>query len=173
LRYTSLVSRLRRPFLADRLFFVTCNLLRARTNLMGREFAVLARVFESVRQRRNFLLGGYVFMPDHWHALHSPAPGDTLPRLMGALKIAANRAINVERNTTGKFWQLRYFDRAMRTVKEHHDALRYMHFNPVARGLVQRHEEWPWSSIHSFGGPGPVRLAVDVLNLPADERTRL
>lgn len=138
-----------------------------------REFGILARVFDVVRLRRRFRLGGYVFMPDHWHALLSPASEDTLPRLMGALKIAASRAINRERHTTGEFWQLRYYDRAIRTVKECNDTLRYMHFNPVTRGLVKKPEDWPWSSIHSFGGPGPVRLHIDALNLPADENTRL
>ena len=39
-------------------------------------------------------MGGYVFMPDHWHALIYPAPDDTLPRLMGALKIASSQRVN-------------------------------------------------------------------------------
>jgi len=92
---------------------------------------------------------------------------------MGALKIAASRALNKVRHTQGEFWQLRYYDHAVRTVKEFNNSLRYMHFNPVTRGLVDNPEDWPWSSIHSFGGPGLVRLAVDLLNLPCNERARL
>jgi putative transposase len=167
------VSRLRRLFVSGKIFLVTCNVLRTRTPFTEQEFEILADILDRVRQRRGFLLSGYVFMPDHWHGLIYPAPGDTLPRLMGALKIAASRAINQSRRTSGELWQLRYFDRAMRTVKEYRDAMQYMHFNPVTKGLVKKPEDWPWPSFHSYGGPGPIRLRVDSLNLPADENFRL
>ncbi len=168
-----LVSRLRRLFLSGKIFFVTCNVLRTRTALTEHEFALLAEVFDGVRQRRGFLLSGYVFLPDHWHAVIFPAPSDTLPRIMGSLKIASNHAVNRSRHTRGNFWQLRYFDRAIRTVREYQDILQYIHLNPVKKGLVKKPEDWPWSSIHSYGGPGAVRLQIDILDMPADEDFRL
>ncbi len=167
------MSRLRRLFVTGKIFFVTCNVLRTRTDLREAEFDILARVFDAVRERRHFLLGGYVFMPDHWHALIVLSPGDTLPRLMGSLKVAAMQAINRFTRRRGDFWQARYYDHAIRTVKEFRDALRYMHLNPVQKGLVKRPEEWLWSSFQSFGGPGPARLRVDDLNLSADQTTHL
>jgi len=167
------MSRLRRLFVSGKIFFVTCNVLRTRTALSEREFEILAGVFDAIRKRRGFLLGGYVFMPDHWHALLVPREGETLPRLMGALKVASMQALNRSRGKPGHFWQARYYDHAIRTVKEFHDALRYMHFNPVQKTLVERPEEWLWSSFHSYGGPGPVRLRVDDLDLPADEAMHL
>ncbi len=91
------VSRLRRLFLAGKIFFVTCNVLRTHAAFGEQEFALLAGVFGRVRRRRGFLLTGYVFMPDHWHGLIFPAPSDTLPRIMGSLKIASNRAVNRQR----------------------------------------------------------------------------
>jgi putative transposase len=167
------MSRLRRLFITGKIFFVTCNVLLTRTALTEPEFAILAKVFDAVRDRRRFLLGGYVFMPDHWHALLFPGPQDTLPRLMGSLKVASTRLINKHRQGRGDFWQPRYHDHAIRTVKEFLDALRYMHMNPVRRGLVEKPEDWPWSSIHAFGGPRPLRLRVDDFNLPAEATTRL
>ena len=167
------VSRLRRLFTSGKIFFVTCNVHPTRPAFQKEEFEILARAFDRVRQRRGFLVGGYVFMPDHWHALIYPAPDDTLPRLMGALKIASSQRVNRARATQGEFWQLRYFDHAIRTVKEYRDAMQYMHFNPVKKGLARKPEEWPWSSFHSYGGPGPVHLNVDALDLPAEETARL
>jgi len=137
------------------------------------DFQALADAIAGVRKRRNFLLTAYAFMPDHWHALIFPANNDTLPRCMNALKVASAQALNRLHGTAGPVWQLRYYDHAVRTVKEYRDAIRYMHFNPVTKGLVRKPEEWPWSSIHSYGGLGPVRLAVDRLDLPAEETTRL
>ena len=167
------MSRLRRLFVAGKIFFVTCNVLRTRTRLSEREFDILAAVFDAIRKRRGFLLAGYVFLPDHWHALLAPREGETLPGLMGALKVASMQAVNRSRGKRGHFWQARYYDHAIRTVKEFHDALRYMHLNPVQQRLVERPEDWRWSSCHSYGGPGPVRLLVDDLNLPADGATHL
>ena len=167
------MSRLRRLHVCGKIFFVTCNVLRCRGDFSEAEFAILANVLEAVKGRREFLLGGFVFMPDHWHALLVPGGRDTLPRLMGALKVAASQAIVRHRAGEGKLWQARYYDHAIRTVREFHDTLNYMHLNPVRKGLVERPDDWCWSSFHSFGGPGPVRLRVDDLNLPAEAATPL
>ena len=164
---------LRRPFVAGRVFFITHNLLRTRAHFAEADFETLADALTRVRLRRRCLLTGYVFMPDHWHALVYPAPADTLPGLMNSLKVAAAQSLNRLRHTSGELWQSRYFDRAVRSVKEYREKLAYMHLNPVRKGLVARPEDWLWSSIHSYGGPGPIRLEVDRLDLPPDENTPL
>ena len=150
--YNRCVSRLRRLFVAGKIFFITNNLLRTRAHFTETDFEALAAAFLRVRRRRRFLLTGYVFMPDHWHALLFPAEADTLPRLMDSLKVASTRSLNRARGN-GPLWQPRYYDHAIRDVKEHHDTLSYIHFNPVRKGLVQKPKGWPWSSIHSYGGP--------------------
>ncbi len=137
------------------------------------EFALLASAIDRARERRGFLIPGYVFMPDHWHALILPGESDSLPDVMNAVKVASSHQINRRRRSHGPFWQLRYYDRALRTVKEFRDSLQYMHMNPVRKGLVTKPEDWPWSSIHCYGGPGPIRLRVDHLDLPANEKARL
>jgi putative transposase len=167
------MSRLRRWFVREKVFFITCNLLRTRTPLTDTDFEVLASAITAVRKRREFLITAYVFMPDHWHALIIPAAADILPRLMDAVKVAATRRINARRRTHGRLWQFRYYDHVIRTVSEYRDRIQYMHLNPVRKGLVRKPEDWTWSSIHSYGGPGPVHLPVDLLGLPADEKTPL
>jgi len=167
------MSRLRRLLVSGKVFFITCNLLRARLQFTDPDFACLAAAFKAVRQRRGFLLTGYVFMPDHWHALIVPHEGDTLPRLMDSLKVASMRRVNTQRGRREPLWQPRYFDEIIRTVKHYHAALQYMHFNPVEKGLVSKPEDWPWSSFRGYGGSGEIALGIDLLELPAEERTRL
>jgi len=167
------MSRLRRWFVREKVLFITCNLLRTRTRLTDRDFEALASAIAAVRKRREFLFTAYVFMPDHWHALMIPGAGDTLPRLMDAIKVAATRRINAHRRTQGAVWQFRYYDHVIRTVREYRDRVQYMHLNPVRKGLVRNPEDWAWSSIHSYGGPGPIRLPVDLPGLPADEKAPL
>ena len=43
-------------------------------------------------------------------------------------------------------WQRRFYDFNVWTARKRIEKLRYMHRNPVARGLVQEPEQWPWSS---------------------------
>jgi hypothetical protein len=44
--------------------------------------------------------------------------------------------INVRRRERGELWQDRFFDRALRTVKEYNERVKYIHLNPVRRGLA-------------------------------------
>ena len=38
---------------------------------------------------------------------------------------------------------------------------RYIHYNPVVRGLVARPEDWPWSSARDWCGMGPRPIRID------------
>jgi REP element-mobilizing transposase RayT len=104
------MSRLRRLLVSEKIFFIASNLLPTRLPLEEADSECLAKAMEGVRSRRGFLLAGYVFLPDHWHALLVPARGDQLPALMDALKAAAMRRVNSRRGTRGSLWQPRYFD---------------------------------------------------------------
>jgi len=66
------MSRLRRPFLYDRYFFVTVCLLKTRRRLQHPDFERLANALARVRRKHGFLLTAWVFLPDHWHAIMYP-----------------------------------------------------------------------------------------------------
>jgi len=44
-------------------------------------------------------------------------------------------------------WQRRFYDFNVWTERKRIERLRYMHRNPVKRGLVSQPEQWLWSSI--------------------------
>jgi len=173
------MSRLRRLVVSDRWFFVTCRLLPRRRILSESEFGVLARVIHERREEHGFLLGAWVFLPDHWHAIICPAHPLTISGVMESIKVGATKRINRSRREAGLLWQPRFFDRAVRTVKEYHEKVQYIHLNPVKAGLASRPEDWPWSSVHDYMGSTahapttPSGLAVDRVLLPADEHTRI
>ncbi len=67
---------------------------------------------------------------------------------------------------------------ALRTVKEYHEKVEYIHLNPVQAGLVTHAEDWLWSSVITPGSlEGPAgtagALSVDRVLLPAEERTQI
>ena len=48
------------------------------------------------------------------------------------------------------FWQKRYYDRNVRDAREFAVKLRYLHRNPVKRGLVKEPGDWKWSSFRHY-----------------------
>jgi|SRR3954466_4971038 putative transposase len=58
------------------------------------------------------------------------------------------------------FWQPRYYDFNVFTQKKWTEKLRYIHRNPVKRGLVAEPEQWRWSSYRHWlsGEKGAVEI---------------
>jgi putative transposase len=60
----------------------------------------------------------------------------------------------------GHVWQKRFYDFNVWTERKRIEKLRYMHRNPVKRGLVASPELWRWSSFRAYvsGERGPVKV---------------
>ncbi len=101
------------------------------------------QTLETLRKRHDFSVFGYVIMPNHVHLLLSEPKHHLLADTMRALKTETSKKLKQDRP---QFWQRRYYDRNILTQKEFVEKLRYIHRNPVAEGLVERPEDWPWSS---------------------------
>jgi hypothetical protein len=76
-------------------------------------------------------------------------------------------------------WQGRFFDRALRTVKEYNEKVEYLRLNPVKAGLVGRVEDWRWSSVNEYSGMTAAQqmrrcgLTIDRVSLPLDSQARI
>jgi putative transposase len=173
------MSRLRRPSLYDRYIFVTVNLLKLRTRLQETDYQRLARCLAKMREKHGFLLTAWVFLPDHWHAIIYPPHPLTLSTVLKAVKVSSMISINLARGQSGELWQGRFFDRALRTVREYHETVEYIHLNPMRRGMVKKAEDWKWSSAHKYAGTSAEEqeqrcgLKIDRVRLPADENTAI
>jgi putative transposase len=57
-------------------------------------------------------------------------------------------------------WSARFYDFNVYTERKRVEKLRYIHRNPVERGLVMEPDQWLWSSFRSYmyGEVGPVRV---------------
>ena len=68
---------------------------------------------------------------------------------------SSTSAVNQYRGAEGELWQPRFFDPALRTVKEYNEKVEYIHLNPVRAGLVSRAEDWSrpaGSSYNEYAG---------------------
>ncbi len=134
-------SRLKRYHHEGENHFVTVSCYHRQPYLntpQSREVAL--KSLEATPQRYEFEVLGYVVMPEHVHLLISERPNHENHSLAMALQAWK---ISVARRMPQKpFWQRRYYDFNVFSHNKRVEKLRYMHRNPVARGLVEKPEEW-------------------------------
>jgi type I restriction enzyme R subunit/putative DNA methylase len=90
-------------------------------------------------------LGAFVVMANHVHALLLPRvdPSVIMKSLKGFTARRANRLLGY---TGQPFWQAESYDHWVRDEVEYGRIVQYIENNPVKAGLVERAEEFPWSS---------------------------
>jgi putative transposase len=97
------------------------------------------------RQLRLYNLLAWVVMINHFHILIYPEAA--LSRITKAIKNYSARWANQLLMRTGQpFWQDESYDHWVRGPEELERIARYIERNPVAAGLVERPEDWRWSS---------------------------
>src|SRR5579863_3425450 len=142
-RYHSLVmpAGLHRTFGAHHLHFITCSCWRRLPFFCtARARDRFLSILEQTRQRYRFVVVGYVVMPEHVHLLVTEPEVGTPSTVMQVVKQRTARALLPKQKRVEK--------------------LRYMHRNPVKRGLVSSPEQWRWSSYRFYFSDeaGPVRV---------------
>ena len=108
------------------------------------------KFFDSERYR----LLCWCIMPNHVHVLMEQIYPNRLGDIVKSWKMASTRAINSLTGGHGRFWTLDYFDRFMRDERHLAQTLGYIEHNPVKAGLVEKPEDWLFSSAR-------LRLAPD------------
>lgn len=110
------------------------------------------------QQAYGFCVAGYVVMPEHVHLLLTEPDTAPLATALQALKQSVSRTLALRADEP--FWQARYYDFNVWTDNKRAEKLRYMHRNPVVRGLVENPEDWAWSSFrhYSTGIEGVVEI---------------
>jgi putative transposase len=165
---------LHRFYGAGELHFITCSCYRRMPLFrFARSRDRFLWVLEQTRRRYRFVVVGYVVMPEHIHLLLSEPEVGTPSTVMQVVKQRTARALLPAGKRSdprqrelfevfehASFWQTRFYDFNVRTEKKRIEKLRYMHENPVKRGLVSKAEDWRWSSyrFYFFDEVGLVRV---------------
>ena len=97
-------------------------------------------------------------MPEHVHLLISEPQRSDLSIVIQMLKQITSRKLRDPK--LPRLWQARYYDFPVWSDKKRMEKLRYIHRNPVKRGLVARPEDWSWSSFlhYATGAEGRVKI---------------
>jgi len=113
-------------------------------------------LFDGVR----YQLLAWVVMPNHAHVLFEVVDGWTVGRIVASWKSFTGRRLATLMLAASppaiahRVWHREYWDRFIRDERHFHSVRDYIHNNPIKAGLVQRPEEWEWSSAWLEPGRG-------------------
>jgi putative transposase len=123
----------------------------------------LKSAWEEARRRSYFDVVALCLLPDHLHCLWKLPDGDTDFSLRWSRIKAAfthrylsdggaefGQSSSRNRKRERGIWQRRFWEHQIRDPEDLHRHVDYVHYNPVKHGLVERVEQWPWSTYHRY-----------------------
>ena len=95
------------------------------------------------------LIMAYCLMSNHIHLLTKPNSGESLFKMMQGLTLCYTQYINRTYHRTGRLWESRYHSCIVDQEKYLWAVARYVEQNPVRAGMVERPEDYPYSSVRA------------------------
>jgi len=129
--------------------FITFSCYKRQPFLRTREAKnTLQQILEQTSKQYGLHITAYVLMPEHVHLLTDEPTTGALATFLQALKQLTSRQLKSP--TQKQFWQRRYYDFNVSSTEKYIEKVRYIHRNPVTRGLVTRPEDYSWSSFNDY-----------------------
>jgi len=121
---------------------------RARIFRKDEDYAAFERVLAESIERTEMRVLSYSVMPNHWHLVLWPGSDGQLPEFMHHLTTTHVRRWHEHYHTVGNghLYQGTYKSFPVESDEHLLTVCRYVERNPVRAGLVDRAEDWKWSS---------------------------
>jgi putative transposase len=88
----------------------------------------------------------YCLMSNHVHLLTRPKNEESLYKMMQGVTLCYTQHINKEHKRTGRLWESRYHSCIVDKEKYLWAAARYIEQNPIRAKIVEKAEDFPYSS---------------------------
>jgi len=136
----------------------------------------LHHAIDQMRSRHPFESVAFCLLPEHLHCVWKLPEGDAdFSTRWASIKGTFSRAFlqrggrqttpspSRRRKSEASLWQRRFWEHQIRDERDLQRHVDYVHYNPLKHGLVERLEDWPWSTYHRYcregfyGGPAPFK----------------
>jgi len=146
-------------------YFVTSSTWQRRRLFVVENYARLfLQTLYRYRREGRFQLLAFVVMPEHFHLLVTPTPDVTLEHAIQLIKGGYSHALGSILGRKREIWQRGFTDHRIRDDQDFVNHQKYIHLNPVERGLVNNLAEYRYSS--AFPGfkldPWPSAAKADI-----------
>ena len=104
---------------------------------------------ESATERYRAVVHVYCLMNNHYHLLIE-TPSGNISQIMHHIKTAYTAYFNTKHERSGHLFQGRYKAIVIDADEYAREVSRYIHLNPVRAGLIEKPEEYRWSSYQYY-----------------------
>jgi putative transposase len=120
------------------------------------DYEAFVKLMTDAHERLPMRVIAYCLMPNHFHFVLWPHGDGDLSRWMQWLMTAHVRRYHRHYGTDGHVWQDRF--KAFPIQQDEHllTVIRYVERNPLRADLVQRAEDWRWSSLAALRADEPL-----------------
>ncbi|MBF0504416.1 MAG: transposase [Candidatus Omnitrophica bacterium] len=139
-------------------FYQDCNIYHVMIRCNNRQMLLrkhstkmlLLKSLGKFQQRLDFRIYGYVIMDNHAHWLIEIQGKHGLSVVMQKILLSFGRYFRKNNTYVGHFWQGRFKSVAITTDKSMIEVLKYVHGNPLKAKIVDRIEDYVYSSAYKY-----------------------
>ena len=128
-------------------YFITTKAAQSISVFQVKEVAdiVITKMLE-YRSKGHYLLHDFVLMPNHLHVILTSADTVSLEKCMQLIKGGSSHEIHKIRGNKMQIWQSGFHESRVIDSTDYNRKTDYICFNPVVAKLVERPENYPFSS---------------------------
>jgi putative transposase len=114
-----------------------------------RDYERFKEYITAAKEKYHFILHGYVLMTNHYHLLVE-TPEKNLSKIMHHINSSYTTYTNVKRKRCGHLFQGRFKSIVVDKDSYLLELSRYLHLNPVRAMIVEKPEDYPYSSYAAY-----------------------
>ncbi|HLF17561.1 MAG TPA: transposase [Candidatus Omnitrophota bacterium] len=147
------MGRLRREFYVSAIYHVY-NRGNNRSEVFkdDEDKELFLSLLDHYRARFLFKVYAICLMDNHYHMILETVQKHSISRIIHALALAYSIRYRKKYNYAGHLWQSRFKSRVIEREKYFFECLEYVHENPVKAKIVQRADEYRYSSARVYRG---------------------
>ena len=136
------------------------------------DYLAFEKILSEAHEFTGVRISAYCLMPNHWHLLLWPREDGELSEVMRWVTVTRTQRWHAHRHSAGTcpVYQGRFKSFPVQTDEHFVTVARYIERNPLRANLVQRAEEWRWSSLFQFVHRGT--KFIDLINQWPVERPK-
>lgn len=98
----------------------------------------------------------FCIMPDHYHILVKVLSDEIVSKYINDVENSYTRYFNIKFHRKGPLWQSRFKAVKIKNNEQLLHTTRYIHLNPTTNNLVQKAEDWQFSSYKDYINDGQI-----------------
>ena len=116
------------------------------------DYLAFEKILREAHDRTGLRIAAYCLMPNHWHLLLWPREDGELSEAMRWITVTHTQRWHAHRHSagTGPVYQGRFKSFPVQTDEHFMTVARYVERNALRANMVQKAEDWRWSSLFQF-----------------------